>query len=951
MRKNIIFIALALLLVSTKLEAVKAYPNPLTLTQADGTTITVRLHGDEHFNYTTTKDGYLIRKDDKGVFRYAKLINGQFELLNQKANDLLKRDLSEKQLTNQLEKNPDFGSTLLSRRAQKINKISANATVSNQFPITGTPRSLVILVNFSDKSYVTPTPKTAFTDLLNKVGYSTNGGTGSARDYFIESSFGQFSPQFDVVGPFNLTPNMEYYGKNDTNDNDQNPQQLVIDACAAANAGGVDFTIYDTDNDGVVDNIFVYYAGYNEAEGAAATTIWPHRWSLGNYNTKFDGKIIFDYACTSELRSASGSNMCGIGTFTHEFGHVLGLADYYHTTEDKKTLENWSIMDGGAYLNQGRTPPSYSSFDRFYLGWLTPTELKTAQNGTLESLITSNKAYLISQNGNHNLNGDNPSPSEYFIIENRQKTGFDAFLPSAGMLIWHIDYNASAWNNNSPNNYTGTSQTASSHMRVYLQPLSGSTTTPGTAFTTGSFIPTLWNGTNINKPITGITVTNGVVDFRFMGGGNVPIITTKGTVETFSTVQGTPSVEQQFKITGKLLTSNLNLSFTTNTHFQMRKETDTENDWRSTISLASVSGLVDTTLILVRYNPTIPSYSSIHTDKIQIAATNAENQFINLNGTSTRKIYVVPPVATEGTEVSSGQYIANWNEVFDASGYYLTAYSIADGTSTHSEGFDAALIAPLDWIITATGVTTSAAFSGKSIPAIQLRKKDEYIQTEKYPTYASELSFFIKSIGSKTGILKVQGNGVNGWATIAEIAVSDSYTATKKYTLSALDKFTQFRLTYTQSDDFYIAIDDISVSFPVKLDYQLKNKWITETTDTLRNLISGISHFYKIKASDITLNLDKTIKYNNTTDYSNIIEVNTLHDTDKNKLRVERIGNSNEICVFLENKNNLVYIYNTSGQLITSINPIDLKVNISPYLKKHNLYLIMSGDKSNKVVF
>jgi len=953
MRKKVLYIIFASLLTNIQLFAVKAYPYPITVTQADGTTITIQMHGDEHFNYITTEDGYLIRKDEKNIFRYAKFANGAFEILDQKATNANKRDLNEKLVVEKLEQNPNLSSVLLARRAQRISKISTNTTATNQFPVTGSPRSLVILVNFSDKSYVTPNPKTAFTNLLNETGYSVNDGTGSARDYFIESSFGQFSPQFDVVGPFNLSPNMAYYGTNDTNDKDQNPRQLIIDACAAADANGVDFKTYDIDNNGIVDNIFVFYAGFNEAENSASmpNTIWPHRWSLGNYNTKFDGKTIYDYACTSELRGSSGSTMCGIGTFTHEFGHVLGLVDYYHTTENKKALENWSIMDAGAYLNLGRTPPSYSAYDRFYLGWLKPTELKTAQNVTIQPLISSNSAYLISQNGNHNLNGANPISTEFFLVENRQKTGFDTYLPAAGMLIWHIDYNVLAWNSNSPNNYTGPTQTASSHMRVYLQPLSGNTTTPGTAFTTGSFNPTLWNGTNINKPITAISVTNEVVSFKFMGGGNVPIITSKGLFETFSTVQGTPSEVQQFKITGKLLTSNINLSFTTNTHFQMRKQTDTENDWRSSISLASVSGLVDTTLILVRYNPTIPSYSSIHTDKIQIAATNAENQFINLNGTSTRKVYVVPPVATEGTEVSSGQYIANWNEVFDASGYYLTAYSITDGTSTQIEGFDSGTKAPADWIITASGVTTSPNFSGKSVPAIKLTKKNEYIQTENYPIYASEMSFFIRSMGSKTGILKVEGNGENYWATIDEIAVDSNYTAIKKYTLSALDKFTQFRLTYAQSYDFPIAIDDISVSFPVNLEFQLNNKWITEQTDTLRNLVSGIPHFYKLKASDLTLNTDKTIKYENTTEYSNIVQVDVLPYNNSKILRVERLSNSSDIVVFLENKNNPIHIYNTSGQLIKSIMPTDLKVNISTYLKKHNLYLILSGDKSNKIVF
>lgn len=951
MKKKSYHIIFALLLTSIHLFAVKATPEPIQITQPDGTELTIKLHGDEFFKYTTTEDGYLIRQDEKGIYKYAKLNNGKFELSTQKVSNISKRTIIEKQLLAQLERNPDLSTAIKVSKSQKISKINTNTSVSNQFPVTGSPRSLVILVNFSDKSFVTASPKTAFTNLLNQTGYTTNGGTGSARDYFIESSFSQFSPQFDVVGPFTLPQNMEYYGKNESNGDDQNPRQLIIDACAAANADGLDFTIYDTDNNGIVDNVFVYYAGNNEAEGAAANTIWPHRWSLSNYSTKFDGKIIFDYACTSELRGSSGSTMCGIGTFCHEFGHVLGLADYYHTAEDKKTLETWNIMDGGAYNNLGRTPPTYSAYDRFYLDWLKPTELKSPQNVTLESVRTSNKAFLISQNGNHNLNGLNPVSKEFFLIENRQKSGFDAYLPSSGMLIWHIDYDESAWNDNSPNNYTGSTQTSSSHMRVYLQPLSGQTTTPGNAFTSGSFNPTLWNGTNINKPITDIKITNGVLTFKFMGGGALPTIATKETLQTFSTEQSTPSAIQQFKVTGKDLVAEISISFLTKTHFQIRKASETENDWRTTITLSPLSGKVDTTEILVRYNPTEPSFGETHTDKIQISTLNADNQQLTVNGVSTRKVYVVPPVATAATLITSRQYTANWEEVFDATGYYVTAYSISEGNSTHTEGFDAGLAVPSDWKITASETTPSPIFSGKAIPAFKLRKKDEYIQTEIYPTYTSELSFFIKSIGSKNGVVKVEGNGEMGWSTIDEIVVDSNYVEIKKYLLNSSDKFKQFKITYSKADNFSIAIDDITVSFPVNLEFQSKSKWTTATSDTLRNLVSGRMHYYKIKASDLTLNTDKSIKYQNTTNYSNIIQVEVLPYANSKTLRIEQIRNTDNVFVFLENTENYIYIYNTSGQLIKAINPDDLKVNISPFLKKHNLYLIKSGDKSNKFVF
>ncbi|MFZ4583047.1 MAG: M6 family metalloprotease domain-containing protein, partial [Paludibacter sp.] len=810
MKTKFFYIIFALSLSSISLFAVKAYPGLIEVTQPDGTNLTIRLKGDEFFNYTTTEDGYLIRRDETGVFRYAKFQNGNFELSTHKATNILNRNTTEKKIISQLEKNPNLNTTLQQRKLQKISKVIANTNVSNQFPVTGSPHSLVILVNFSDKSYVTPSAKTAFTNLLNQTGYSINGGTGSARDYFIESSYGQFSPQFDVVGPYTLPNNMSFYGKNNASGDDENPQQMVIDACAAADAAGIDFKQYDIDNNGIVDNIFVYYAGNNEAEGADANTVWPHRWSLNDYNTKFDGKTIFDYACTSELNGSSGSKMCGIGTFTHEFGHVLGLVDYYHTSDNNKlALENWSIMDGGAYNNVGRTPPTYSAFDRFYLGWLTPIVLSNAQNITLNPLISSNKACLIAQNSTHNLIGNNPSPTEFFMVENRYRTGFDSYLPGEGLLIWHIDFNQSDWDNNSPNNYSGTYQTASSHMGVYLQPVIGNSTTPGSAFPSGSFYPSLWNGADINKPITEITKYNRDIKFKFRGG-----------------------------------------------NFEM-----------------------------------------------------------------------LPPIANEATDLTSKSFVANWTTVENATKYWLTAYSLADGESTETEGFDSGLQSNVDWSTSATAVTSSKNFSGKAIPAIQFQSKDEYIKTLKYPHSVTQLSFFIKSIGSESGIVEVKAANELGWTIIDEIALNANFSTIKKYDFSVDNNYNQFIIGYKTAHN-NVAIDDITVTYPVAIEYICKSKLLLNNTDTLRNLVSARQHFYKVKAGD---------SFDNITDFSNLIPVQPLPYPDTKVLRVERLPNSTDILVFLKNTNYNILIYNTIGSLIALIKPTDLKVNISNYLHKHNL--------------
>ena len=296
----------------------------------------------------------------------------------------------------------------------------------------------------------------------------------------------------------------------------------------------------------------------------------------------FNGVTIYDYACTSELRGNSGSTIAGIGTFVHEFGHVIGLPDYYHTTDsrNKDALEFWSVMDRGSYCNNSRTPPLLSAYDRFYLGWHTPEQYISGQK-TLYPLSQSGtaaaagQAYLLSAT-NHNLNGKNPNPSEFFVMEYREKTGWDAYIGNnstsgmGGMLFWHIDYSASAWSSNTVNNYTGTIQTQSSHMRVYLEPTDGlSQTTPGGAFTSGSFTPKLWNGSTTGLPVITNITKNGSASMTF---GETPPepctpISTFPFTETFEATSTTLDCWTQQNVSGLHnwgfgTTSNVTANFT-----------------------------------------------------------------------------------------------------------------------------------------------------------------------------------------------------------------------------------------------------------------------------------------------------------------------------------------------------------------------------------------------------
>ena len=515
--------------------AVPATRKPIVVTQPDGTTLTIKLKGDEFFHYSTSNDGYLLTRDTDGYLNYA-YVDDENNIVDTKvrASDIDNRSVEEQLLVKTLSTKLSYSSSFKNRSAEsrknKIQRSKSLSAPSKAYPLTGQPKSLVILVNFTDKSFVVSNPQQAFTDMLNEENYSTNGGTGSARDYFRDNSMGQFDPEFVVVGPYTLPNSMSYYGGNDSEGDDKLPAQMVADACSLAD-GNVDFSDFDVDGDGYIDNVFIYYAGYNEAESRVENTVWPHRWVVysGNINsgskTTFDGKRLYDYACSSELRGNRGSSMCGIGTFCHEFGHVLGLPDYYITDygSSHMSLEDWNIMDSGAYLNDGRTPPAYSAYDRFYLGWLTPTELKTsASNVLLDTLTSSNQAYIITQNGNHNLNGSNPNPTQFFTLENRQQKGWDRFLPGHGLMITRINYNASDWDDNVVNN-------TESAMGVDIMEADGiasDETFDGDLFPYGSITSynfKLRNGTDINKPITSIREIGGKIYFNFMYSLQAPL--------------------------------------------------------------------------------------------------------------------------------------------------------------------------------------------------------------------------------------------------------------------------------------------------------------------------------------------------------------------------------------------------------------------------------------------
>ena len=440
------------------------------------------------------------------------------------------------------------------RREARSRQVVTRAWGDATNPVSGKKKGLVILVNFSDVKMQEMYGNVFFNDFFNKVGFSENGMAGSVHDFFYESSYGKLDLDFDVVGPVTVSKEMAYYGQNDSNGMDLHPAEMVIEACKLADAQGTDFSQYDWDGDGYVDQVFLVYAGYSEASGASENTIWPHEYDLnsahyygdGSGTLLLDGVRVNTYAVSSELAGSRGTVADGIGTACHEFSHCLCLPDLYDT--DKAVnfgMDAWSVMDYGCYSGQsgiGECPTAYTSYERMYCGWLTPVELKKPQNiQGLKALASNPEAYILYNEGNRN---------EYYLLENRQQEGFHRYDPGHGLLVIHVDFNKNVWINNSVNN-------VSTHQRVTVIPADnvlsssslGGDVWPGTSGNTSLTdnskpAATLFNANTdgrmlMGKPIEQITERNGLVSFVFDGGIPLPqLAVPQGLVLTGVTADG-----------------------------------------------------------------------------------------------------------------------------------------------------------------------------------------------------------------------------------------------------------------------------------------------------------------------------------------------------------------------------------------------------------------------------
>lgn len=445
---------IVMLLTAVSMQAARALSEPFTVQQPDGSWLTLTCYGDEHANWLTTDDGVLVVQT-KGAY-YVAAINddGALTATALLAHQPQQRSMQEQQLCQQQQQRRRLFFEQANRTIQKVRR--AQVTSADYLPHKGSPKCLVILVNFSDNKFASEDPKTQFDQYFNgekqeDMGHNEQKNLVSVKEYYNQSSLGKFTPNFTIVGPYTLPQELDYYGKDQGSSKDVNFAQFCKDAIAAADAD-VNFKDYDNTGDNKVELVCIIYAGYGQSNNTKLhSTIWP---KCGYRGIDTDDGVTVSYCnCSPELnRVSSGSDINGIGLFNHEFSHGMGLPDHYITSIDidddnvdsetaakldNQTPEFWDLMDYGEYADNGYAPVPYSVWEQSVMDWIEVEELTQSQTiFPLKPTVKGGKAYKFG-------NGNNPE--EWMMIEAEERTDATnrklGSYRGEGLLVWHIAYN------------------------------------------------------------------------------------------------------------------------------------------------------------------------------------------------------------------------------------------------------------------------------------------------------------------------------------------------------------------------------------------------------------------------------------------------------------------------------------------------------------------------------
>lgn len=509
--------------------AVPAKKLQKVVTLTNGTQVSVELRGDEYLSWWEGTDGTAYRATaDDAVFE-------AFDLEAQKPAAAARRARAEQGRVARLARVKNS----LKGADDKMRGLGGD-----HITYKGVKKGLVVLVDFKNKKFADGHDLEYYKNVINGKDFSDEeeGYVGSVRDYFLAQSNGQFELDFDVVGPVTMSKNYGYYGNDGAYQKDEKVYEMIKEACDGIQ-DKVNLKDYDWDGDGEADQVFFLYAGLGQASGGSAGTVWPHESELRNWPCgvlSYSTGKINTYACANELQpETQGSSRyisAGIGTICHEFSHCLGFADMYDTTGGGGYgMSVFDVMDQGSYNGNGFVPCNYTAFERIYAGWVEAIELiDPATVKDMKSVSDYGRPFIMYNYKNTN---------EYFLMENRQNTGWDKGLyGSNGLLIVHVNYVPSRWANNSVNssaekiqcctvvNADGSRENTQYSLQGDLYPYEVKGVTMNDEFTDESepaaklYTKNSDNSYALGIPITNIKRSKGSVSFLVCGGDDKNVI-------------------------------------------------------------------------------------------------------------------------------------------------------------------------------------------------------------------------------------------------------------------------------------------------------------------------------------------------------------------------------------------------------------------------------------------
>lgn len=927
------------------LHAIPAYPGALRISQPDGTSISVRIHGDEHFNWYTTADGYPIVRQQDGFFYYAKPGGAALTSTGIKAADKEQRTGAEKKMLESISASAaerELSERYAKRRSVSSLKIMGETT----YPTIGNRRALAILVDFPQTTSQTEAtqfhfdnPKQLFSDMLNKQGFSQYGATGSVADYYRDSSNGQFELTFDVFGPVTMDNDVSYYGA----DEEKGTWQMIVEACEKLDSE-IDFTQYDQNKDGLIDNVYVIYAGQGAADGGPSYTIWPHAGDvekLSGSRHLFDGVRLNHYACSNELsirideeQQRRDTLLAGIGFVCHEFTHVLGFPDLYNTLSQGSSFTpgTWSVMDVGSYNNDSHTPPSFSAYERMTMKWLEPTTLSEPADIILEPL-SRNKACRI----------NTPNENEMFILENRQLEGWDKYLPGHGMLIWHIAYEADRWQHNQVN-------TVSDYQCIDIEEadnIKSESTRAGDAFpgtagvtqftddTTPGML-TLTGQLRCETPITDIEERNGQIHFKVKGGRT-----------TLTTVNPLPATD----VTPVSFTANWQPSddaegYKIDVWRLNGKEIEYAEGYRAlpvTGNSCHVEGLSPETTYYYSVRGTSGDLESQPSAPVEVTT-----------GVATFE-YIAPTIAAP-QDITETSFTANWLPLADAEGYKISVYTkekgVADTVCADFTGGVKNL--PEGWRTDCQMTIATKGYYGKAAPSLSMPADYNYIESPAFDDNVRGISFWYRERNNPSGENEIAVSTLTGstWSVIETIplplpAATGTTVEIGEDKIPAGSK--AVRIVYRRKNSGALAIDDVTIAHNDNIHNAAVAGWESHdagdaTSVSVNGLSPATTYYYRLRGYAGELTTIASAEAKVTTAEASHISATTQAGgisivRSGNTLRVECSGNAATS----------VEVYTAGGQLLAR-KPLRESATAVFSLPSNGIYIVKAGDCARKVV-